>query len=77
MSIKRIQREMIDIKKEDLGSITLNPTDNIFIWKGSIPGPAGSPYEGGVFHVDVVLANDYPCVLVLHIVVDRVFTSAM
>ena len=61
MTLKRIQREIADIKKEDLGQITLLPTsDNLFQWKGEIPGPAGSVYEGGVFGVDVVLAHDYP-----------------
>lgn len=61
MTLKRIQREIADIKKEDLGSIFLLPTnDNLFLWKGQIPGPQGSVYEGGVFGVDVVLANDYP-----------------
>jgi len=60
MSLKRIHREIADVKKEDLGPITLSPTDNLFVWKGSIPGPQASPYEGGVFNVDVVLATDYP-----------------
>jgi len=61
MTLKRIRREIADVAKEDLGSITLVPTtDNLFAWKGSIPGPQGSPYEGGVFNVDVVLGNDYP-----------------
>lgn len=63
MTLKRIHREIADVAKEDLGPITLRPTsDNLFLWKGSIPGPQGSPYEGGVFAVDVVLANDYPYV---------------
>jgi len=61
MTLKRIQREIADVAKEDLGQITLVPTpDNLFVWKGSIPGPQGSPYEGGVFGVDLVLASDYP-----------------
>ena len=63
MTLKRIHREIADVAKEDLGQITLVPTpDNLFVWKGSIPGPQGSPYEGGVFGVDLVLASDYPCV---------------
>lgn len=62
MTIKRISREIADVAKEDLGSITLKPAagDNLFVWKGSIPGPQGSPYEGGVFEVDVILGTDYP-----------------
>jgi ubiquitin-protein ligase len=61
MTIKRIHREVADAKKEDLGSITLSPSmDSLFRWAGTIPGPQGSPYEGGVFNIDIQLANDYP-----------------
>ena len=63
MTMKRIQREIADIKKEDLGEIVLRPTEsNMNIWKGSIPGPQGSVYEGGVFEVEIVLPADYPYV---------------
>jgi ubiquitin-conjugating enzyme E2 D/E len=59
--MKRIRREMADILKEDLGNITLAPLeDNMHIWRGSIPGPEGSVYEGGVFQVEITLPNDYP-----------------
>ncbi|KLO15196.1 DUF300-domain-containing protein [Schizopora paradoxa] len=41
--------------------MSLAPTDaNVFLWKGSIPGPEGSPYEGGVFQVNIELMKDYP-----------------
>jgi len=58
--MKRIQREISDLKKEDLGSIVLEPTDNLQIWRGVIPGPEGSVYEGGVFQMEILLPNDYP-----------------
>jgi ubiquitin-protein ligase len=62
--MKRIHREIGDLKKEDPGAIVLAPTEeNLYLWKGSIPGPEGSVYEGGVFNVEVVLPPDYPCVL--------------
>ncbi|KAG0026257.1 Ubiquitin-conjugating enzyme E2 1 [Podila clonocystis] len=28
--------------------------------KGRFPGPPGTPYEGGVFQVDIVLSDNYP-----------------
>ncbi|GJF00189.1 ubiquitin-conjugating enzyme E2 [Phanerochaete sordida] len=60
-TLKRIHREIADVKKEDLGNITLCPTnDNLFQWKATIPGPEGSVYEGGVFNVDITLGHDYP-----------------
>lgn len=59
--MKRIHREIGDLKKEDLGAIVLAPTEeNLYLWKGSIPGPEGSVYDGGVFNVEVVLPSDYP-----------------
>ncbi|KZT64814.1 hypothetical protein DAEQUDRAFT_732172 [Daedalea quercina L-15889] len=60
-TIKRIHREIADLKKEDLGNITLAPSDdNLFNWEATIPGPEGSVYEGGLFHVEINLARDYP-----------------
>lgn len=61
MTLKRINREVADLKKEDLGSIVLQPTEgNLHVWKGTIPGPEGSVYEGGIFHVEIILPADYP-----------------
>ncbi|KAI0040440.1 hypothetical protein FA95DRAFT_1576965 [Auriscalpium vulgare] len=62
MTLKRIHREIADLKKEDLGDIALGPKsgDNPFLWKARIPGPDGSVYEGGMFDVEVHLAHDYP-----------------
>ncbi|ORX40161.1 ubiquitin-conjugating enzyme/RWD-like protein [Kockovaella imperatae] len=61
MAAKRIKREIADLSKENLGNITLVPNEsNIFAWKATIPGPQGSPYEGGVFEVDIRIPDDYP-----------------
>ena len=66
MTMKRINREIADLKKEDLGGMTLEPNEsNFFHWKASIPGPEGSPYEGGVFNLNVELSADYPLVKTL------------
>ncbi|THG99131.1 hypothetical protein EW026_g3164 [Hermanssonia centrifuga] len=60
-TLKRIHREIADLKKEDLGNITLVPSsDSLFVWKARLPGPEGSVYEGGFFDVDISLAHDYP-----------------
>lgn len=61
MTMKRINREIADLKKEDMGGMSLEPDEsNMFHWKASIPGPEGSPYEGGVFNLNVELSEDYP-----------------
>ena len=63
MTVKRIQREIADFHKEDTGGITLEPfQDKLNFLKGTIPGPEGSVYEGGVFHYDMELPSCYPCV---------------
>jgi ubiquitin-conjugating enzyme E2 D/E len=49
------------LSKENLGAITLTPNEsNIFLWRAQLPGPTGSPYEGGLFDVDVRIPEDYP-----------------
>ncbi|KAK7052422.1 ubiquitin-conjugating enzyme/RWD-like protein [Favolaschia claudopus] len=59
-TLKRITKEISDVRKEDLGDITLVPSDDLFLWHGTLPGPEGSVYEGGVFNVLVNLPSDYP-----------------
>ncbi|KAJ7243040.1 ubiquitin-conjugating enzyme/RWD-like protein [Mycena rebaudengoi] len=61
-TLKRIHREISDVKKEDLGDITLVPSDDLYVWRGTLPGPEGSIYEGGVFNIAVNLPPDYPYV---------------
>ncbi|CAE6437820.1 unnamed protein product [Rhizoctonia solani] len=61
MTLKRIQKEMKDLQNEDTGGITLTPSDHsLFEWTGTLPGPEGSVYEGGEFHVEITLPSDYP-----------------
>ncbi|KAF8340442.1 ubiquitin-conjugating enzyme/RWD-like protein [Cantharellus anzutake] len=44
-----------------MGEIRLAPSEQSMLeWNGSIPGPAGSPYEGGVFEFTLTLPHDYP-----------------
>ena len=58
-TIKRIHKEIASLKNEDLGPISLKPSDdNLFLWTATIPGPEGSCYEGGVFNAEIKLAHD-------------------
>ena len=62
-TLKRIHREIADLKKEDLNGLKLAPDEtNVYLWRATIPGPEGSLYEGGSFDVEIHLPADYPCV---------------
>ena len=41
-------------------SATVAHPDNIRVWNGTIIGPEGTPYAGGVFLLDIKLPLDYP-----------------
>lgn len=62
MSLKRIQREYRDIIKECPQNITTGPIadDDMYHWKASILGPEKSPYEGGIFLLQITFPSDYP-----------------
>jgi hypothetical protein len=64
-TLKRINKEIADIQKAqksgEMGEILLQPNEsNMHLWTGWLPGPPGSPYEGGHFEIAIELPKDYP-----------------
>ncbi|KAI8459941.1 ubiquitin-conjugating enzyme/RWD-like protein [Phakopsora pachyrhizi] len=62
-TLKRINRELVNLQKElPEGVLNAGPKDesNIYEWEGSILGPPGSCYEGGIFEFRISLPPDYP-----------------
>jgi ubiquitin-conjugating enzyme E2 D/E len=61
MSQRRITSELAKLKSEPNSQIGAEPiADELFHLRGTIHGPEATPYEGGVFVVDMRLPYDYP-----------------
>jgi peroxin-4 len=59
---KRIRKELQVLRKSpDDSDIVLEvDPDNLLKWKGWIKGPVDTPYERGVFELDIRCGIDYP-----------------
>lgn len=60
-SKKRINAEVNDMIKNPMPNLSASPLHNdLFKWEGTIFGPPKSPYEGGIFILDITLPQNYP-----------------
>jgi ubiquitin-protein ligase len=63
---QRLARERKDWRKSHPAGFFARPivgkdgTADLFKWKCGIPGPEGSPWEGGLYTLDVTFPDDYP-----------------
>eukprot|EP01117_Protostelium_nocturnum_P012935 TRINITY_DN4792_c0_g1_i1.p1 TRINITY_DN4792_c0_g1~~TRINITY_DN4792_c0_g1_i1.p1 ORF type:complete len:157 (+),score=38.03 TRINITY_DN4792_c0_g1_i1:46-516(+) len=62
MQAQRILREYRNIQKDNSEDIHLSPVDDddLLHWKGLIHGPPGTPYESGIFQLDITIPTQYP-----------------
>ena len=60
--LQRVQREYVEMMSSPLSHATAGPVDesDMTKWQATLTGPAGTPYEGGLFRLGIVFPSDYP-----------------
>jgi len=60
-ALKRITKEKNDLEKTPSTHYSAGPpAGDMFLWTGQIFGPEGSPYQGGMFNIEIRFPTDYP-----------------
>uniref|UniRef100_A0A0B7B4W8 UBC core domain-containing protein n=3 Tax=Arion vulgaris TaxID=1028688 RepID=A0A0B7B4W8_9EUPU len=60
-ALRRIRKELQAITREPPSCGTAESVgDDMFQWKGTLIGPADSPYQGGTFYLNITFPLDYP-----------------
>lgn len=61
MDLARVQKELNECNRDvQVSGIRVSlKADSLTHLIGSIPGPQGTPYEGGVFKIDITLPGNF------------------
>ncbi|CAH9109090.1 unnamed protein product [Cuscuta europaea] len=62
VDLGRVQKELQECNRNvQVSGIQVTPSgDSLTHLNGIIPGPVGTPYEGGIFKIDIILPDGYP-----------------
>ena len=61
MSLQRLRKEYEQMKHDYTPNLSAAPIDdNLYQWEAIILGPTETPYEGGIFKLNISVLQDYP-----------------
>ena len=61
MKLKRLKSELKELNAEKSKYFSIKPVgDSMTNWVAVIMGPENTPYENGLFHLNIILPDNYP-----------------